>query len=92
MLIVFFNKVLLLVDEFEYNQNSHVVLFVPTTHVLIHHADMLSVQLLHDSGMDPEDRQDMVEKCWHSSNTSSIIYVQNVTFAKHPGKNIRGTS
>ena len=33
-------------DKEEYNTNSEVIVYVPTSHVLLHEADMLSVQLL----------------------------------------------
>ena len=39
-------EVILLVDKEEYNTNSEVIVYIPTSHVLIHEADMLSVQLL----------------------------------------------
>ena len=40
------HQVLLLVDKEEYDTNSEVIVYVPTSHVLVHDADMLSVQLL----------------------------------------------
>ena len=42
------HQVLLLVDKEEYDTNSEVIIFIPTSHVLLHDADMLSIQLLHD--------------------------------------------
>ena len=40
----------MLVDKVAYDQNSEVILYIPSSHVIKHDADMLSVQLLHDSG------------------------------------------
>ena len=37
---------ILLIDKEEYDTNSEVIVYVPTSHVLVHEADMLSVQLL----------------------------------------------
>ena len=42
------HRVLLLVDKEEYDTNSEVIVYIPTSHVLLHNADMLSIQLLHD--------------------------------------------
>ena len=42
------HQVLLLVDKEEYDTNSEVIVYIPTSHVLLHNADMLSIQLLHD--------------------------------------------
>ena len=42
------HQVLLLVDKEQYDMNSEVIIYIPTSHVLIHEADMLSIQLLHD--------------------------------------------
>ena len=40
------HQVLLLVDKNEYDKKNELVLYVPTSHVLMHHADMLGIQLL----------------------------------------------
>ena len=40
------HQVILLIDKDEYNTNSEVIVYIPTSHVLVHDADMLSVQLL----------------------------------------------
>ena len=42
------HQVLLLVDKEEYDTKSEVIVYIPTSHVLLHDADMLSIQLLHD--------------------------------------------
>ena len=61
------HRVLLLVDKEEYDTKSEVIVYVPTSHVLLHQvfndltmletsslvqADMLSIQLLHDAGIE----------------------------------------
>ena len=40
------HQVLLLVDKQEYDTNNELVVYVPTSHVLLHDADMLGLQLL----------------------------------------------
>ena len=40
------HQVLLLMDKQEYDTNNEVVVYVPTSHVLLHDADMLGLQLL----------------------------------------------
>ena len=40
------HQVLLLVDKNEYEKKNELVLYVPTSHVLMHDADMLGIQLL----------------------------------------------
>ena len=84
-------KVLLLVDKQEYDTNNEVVVYVPTSHVLMHDADMLGLQLLTYYGEDPEENIAYAnESCWHDKPGSAIIHTQNVTFTKYPGQNIRG--
>ena len=41
-------QVLLLIDKQAYDTQNEVVVYVPTSHVTGHQADMLSIQLLHD--------------------------------------------
>ena len=36
----------LLVDKNEYDRNNELIVYVPTSHVLMHDADMLGIQLL----------------------------------------------
>ena len=40
------HQVLLLVDKNEYEKKNELVVYVPTSHVLMHDADMLGIQLL----------------------------------------------
>ena len=40
------HQVLLLVDKNEYDRNNELIVYVPTSHVLMHDADMLGIQLL----------------------------------------------
>ena len=42
------HQVVLLVDKEKYNTQGEVIVYVPTSHVTLHGADMLSIQLLHD--------------------------------------------
>ena len=76
----------------KYNTQSEVVLYVPTSHVTGHEADMLSIQLLHDSEQPQSDsgQPHRGGGCWHSRNSARIIHTQNITFNKSPGQNIRG--
>ena len=85
------HQVLLLVDKQEYDTNNEVVVYVPTSHVLEHDADMLGMQLLTYHSDDPDDLHPYAnESCWHDKPGSAIIHTQNVTFSKYPGQNIRG--
>ena len=36
----------------KYNTQGEVIVYVPTSHVTLHEADMLSIQLLHDRSQD----------------------------------------
>ncbi|XP_023328387.1 uncharacterized protein LOC111701365 [Eurytemora carolleeae] len=84
------HQVLLLVDRTEYDQNTEVVVYIPASHVIKHDADMLSVQLLHDSAEPMVEDPFVGEGCWHNKSTAAVIHVQNITFNKFPGHNIRG--
>jgi len=83
------HQVLLLVDKEEYDSKSEVIIYIPTSHVLLHDADMLSIQLLHDSDESEAETAFADEFCWHSKKTARIIHTQNITFNKYPGQNIR---
>ena len=71
---------------------------VPTSHILLHEADLLSIQLLHDSNQSKGPNEFLgevgsspsLQGCWHGKPTGRVIYTQNVTFNKFPGQNIRG--
>ena len=84
------HQVLLLVDKEQYNTQSEVIVYIPTSHVLLHDADMLSLQLLHDSDEDPVEDVHGKDGCWHHKPTARIIHTQNITFNKYPGQNIKG--
>ena len=92
------HQVLLLVDKEEDERNSAVVVHVPTSHILLHEADLLSIQLLHDSNQSKGPNEFLgevgsspsLQGCWHGKPTGRVIYTQNVTFNKFPGQNIRG--
>ena len=68
-----------------------VIVYIPTSHVLQHQADMLSLQLLHDSAPrghgEPEHGGG---GCWHGKQGARVIHTQNITFNKDPGRNIKG--
>lgn len=84
------HQVLLLVDKEQYDTQNEVVVYIPTSHVLLHEADMLSVQLLHDSNATVHaDHDHGGDECWHDKPTARIIHTQNITFNKYPGQNIR---
>ena len=74
----------------KYNTESEVIIYVPTSHVTGHQADMLSIQLLHDS-QEEEENQHRDQGCWHGRATARIIHSQNITFIKTPGQNIKVT-
>ena len=68
------------------------MIYVPTSHVTGHQADMLSIQLLHDSKLpqsEEEENQHRDQACWHGRATARIIHSQNITFIKTPGQNIK---
>jgi len=84
------HRVLLLVDKEEYDTKSEVIVYVPTSHVLLHQADMLSIQLLHDAGIEGvSGGTHSGEGCWHGRPLGRVIHTQNITFTKDPGQNIR---
>ena len=84
------HQVLLLVDKEQYNTQSEVIVYIPTSHVLLHDADMLSLQLLHDSDEATVEAEYGQDSCWHHKPTARIIHTQNITFNKYPGQNIKG--
>ena len=85
------HQVLLLVDKQEYDEHNELIVYVPTSHVLLHDADMLGLQVLTYHSDDPHDMVAHAnESCWHDIPGSAIIHTQNVTFTKYPGQNIRG--
>ena len=67
---------------------GQVVVYIPTSHVLLHGADLLSLQLLHDSEVGGVAEGG--EQCWHSRPTSRVIHTQNISFNSAPGQTIRG--
>ena len=70
------HQVLLLVDKEKYDFQNEVIVYIPTSHVLLHEADMLSLQLLHDSDDHDDEVNDGRDLCWHHKPSARVIHTQ----------------